>query len=82
MRTIKPASAAEIRRMIGDVDDAVVNNIERSGASAAQVLEAVQWFRGGGGLEDEAGHEPHATVRAVYDILQAAEADEPERRPA
>jgi hypothetical protein len=53
MRTITPAAAAEIRRMIGDVDDAVINSIERTGASAAQVLEAVQWFRGGGGLEDE-----------------------------
>jgi len=68
--------------MIGDVDDAVINSIERTGASAAQVLEAVQWFRGGGGLEDEAGHEPHAAVRAVYDILQVAEAEEPEARPA
>ena len=68
--------------MIGDVDDAVVISIERTGASAAQVLEAAQWFRGAGGLEDEAGHEPHALVRAVYDILQAAEAEEPERRPA
>jgi len=82
MSTIKPASAAEIRRIIGDVEDAVVNSIERTGASASQVLEAVQWFRGAGGLEDEAGHEPHAIVRAVYDILQAAEAEEPERRPA
>ena len=82
MSTIKPASAAEIRRIIGDVEDAVVNSIERTGASASQVLEAVQWFRGGGGLEDEGGHEPHAAVRAVYDILQAAEAEEPERRPA
>jgi len=78
--TSKPATAAEIRRMIGDVDDAVVASIERTGASARQVLEAVQWFRGGGGLEDEAGHEPHAVVRAVYDILQAEEADEAPRR--
>ena len=83
MRDIsKPATAAEIRRMIGDLDDAVVASIERTGASAAQVLEAVQWFRGGGGLEEEAGLEPHATVRAVYDILQAVEAEEPERRSA
>jgi hypothetical protein len=78
----KPATAAEIRRMVGDVDDAVISSIERTGASAAQVLEAVEWFRGGGGLEDEAGHEPHAVVRAVYDILQAEEVEEATRRPA
>ena len=70
----KPAATAEeIRHMVGDVDDAVVSSILRTGASAAEVLQAVQWFRGGGGLEDEAGHEPHGTVRAVYEILQAEE---------
>lgn len=82
MRSFKPASAAEIRHTIGDADDAVVSSVERTGASVAQVLEAVQWLRGGGGLEDEAGHEPHAAVRAVYDILEAAEAEEPERSSA
>lgn len=71
------ATAAEIRHMLGDVDDAVVSSIMRTGATAAEVLQAVQWFRGAGGLEDEAGHVPHGTVRAVYDILQAEEPDEP-----
>jgi hypothetical protein len=74
----QPATAAQIRRMVGDVDDAVVSSIERTGASAAEVLQAVQWLRGGGGLEDEAGHEPHGAVKAVYEILQA---EEPEETP-
>jgi hypothetical protein len=74
----QPASAAQIRRMVGDVDDAVVSSIERTGASAAEVLQAVQWLRGAGGLEDEAGHEPHGAVKAVYEILQA---EEPEETP-
>ena len=72
----RPATAAEIRGIVGDVDDAVISSIERTEASAAQVLQAVQWFRGGGGLEDEAGHEPHGAVRAVYEILQAEEPPE------
>ena len=42
----QPATAAQIRRMVGDVDDAVVSSIERTGASAAEVLLAVQWLRG------------------------------------
>ncbi len=70
------ATAAEIRPMIGDADDAVISSIMRTGASAAEVLQAVQWFRGGGGLEDEAGHEPHGAVRAVYEILQSEEPQE------
>jgi hypothetical protein len=72
----QPATAEEIRHMVGDVDDAVVSSIMRTEASAAEVLQAVQWFRGGGGLEDEAGHEPHGAARAVYEILQAEEPPE------
>lgn len=74
---IRPASAAEIRSMVGDVDDLVVSQIMATGATAAQVLTAVQLIRGGGGLEDEAGHEPHGVVRAVFEILEAEEPEEP-----
>ncbi len=75
----QPATAVEIRHMAGDVDDAIVSSIMRTGASAAEVLQAGQWLRGGGGLEDEAGHEPHGAVRAVYEILQAEEPEEGQR---
>lgn len=71
------ATAEEIRDMVGDVDDAVISGIERTGATAAEVLQAVQWFRGAGGLEEEAGHVPHGRVRAVCEILQAEEPEEP-----
>ena len=70
-------TAAAIRQLVGDVDDAVVSSIMRTGATHAEVLQAVQWFRGGGGLEDEPGHEPHGAVKAVYEILQAEEPGEP-----
>lgn len=73
-----PATAEEIQGIVGDVNAAVVSGILRTEASAAEVLQAVQWFRGGGGLEDEAGHEPHGAVRAVYEILQAEEPPEPQ----
>ena len=72
----RPASAAEIRGMVGDVDDAVISGILRTGASTAEVLQAVEWFRGGAGLDEEAGHEPHGLVRAVYEIIEAGETDE------
>jgi hypothetical protein len=72
-----PATAEEIRRLVGDVDDVVVSSIMQTEASEAEVLQAVQWFRGGGGLEDEPGHEPHGPVLAVYTILQAEEPLEP-----
>jgi len=73
----KPASASEIRGMIGDVEDSVVTSILRIAATPAEVLQAAEWFRGDRGLEDEAGHEPHGAVRAVYEILSAEEPEEP-----
>ena len=70
------ATASEIRAIVGDVDDVVVASIAGTGASAAEVLQAVQWFRGAGGLENEAGHEPHGAVREVYEILLAQEMEQ------
>jgi hypothetical protein len=73
----RPAWASEIRGILGDVEDLVIARIVLTEASLAEVSQAAQWFRGGG-LEDEAGHEPHGTVRAVYEILMANEPlDEP-----
>jgi hypothetical protein len=72
----RPATTSEIRGMVGDVDDAVVTSIRRTDASPAEVLLATQWLHGGGGLEDEAGHEPHGAARAVYEILAAEEPEE------
>lgn len=46
----KPASASEIRGMIGDIDDAVVTSILRTAATSAQVLQAAEWFRGDRGV--------------------------------
>ena len=39
------ATAAEIQRMVGDVDDAVASDIMRTGASAAQVSQAIKLLR-------------------------------------
>jgi len=71
------ATAAEVLQLVGDVNDTVVSSIMRTGATAAEILQAVQWFQGGGGLEDEPGHEPHGAIKAVYEILQAEEPEEP-----
>jgi hypothetical protein len=72
-----PATASEIRAIIGEADAAVVTSILRTEASPAEVLLAAEWVRGDSGLEDEAGHVPHGAVRAVYEILSAEEPEEP-----
>lgn len=71
-----PATASDIRAMVGDLDDVVISSIAATGASLAEVALAVEWLRGDRGLEDEAGHEPHGLTQAVYDILRAEEIDE------
>jgi cold shock CspA family protein/ribosome-associated translation inhibitor RaiA len=71
-----PATASDIRAMVGDLDDVVIGSIAATGASLAEVALAVEWLRGDRGLEDETGHEPHGVTRAVYDILRAEEIDD------
>ena len=66
--TRTPATAAEIRHLAGDLDDTVINAIMHTKASAAEVLEAVQWLHG-----YETTQAPHGIVRAVYEILEAEE---------
>lgn len=46
----EPATASEIRAIVGDLDEVVVASIAATGASAADAVQAVQWFGGGGGL--------------------------------
>jgi hypothetical protein len=64
--TRTPANADEIRRIAGDLDDSVIRAIQRTKASASEVLDAVRWLRG---IETSQG--PRGIVRAVYEILQA-----------
>jgi hypothetical protein len=64
-----PASAAEITQIVGALDDAVVNSIIGTGASATEVLEAFTWLT----ADDQIGTETERTrtgrVGEVYSIL-------------
>jgi hypothetical protein len=72
----KPATADEIGKILGDLDDPVVVSIMRIGATAAEVMEALQWLEDDETLEPDTGREPHGAVRAVYEILKAEELEE------
>jgi hypothetical protein len=70
------ASASEIRRIIGDVDDAVVLRILETGASTAEILEAFQWTTADDGLGTDLGHARKGVAGEVYEILQSQDAEE------
>jgi hypothetical protein len=72
----KPATSEEIARILGDADDPVVVSIMRTGATAAEILEALQWIEDDDALEPDTGRELHGEVRAVYEILKAEEPEE------
>ena len=69
----RPASSEEILGVLGSVDAAMVVDIQRTGASALEVLEAFARFQ----ADDAVGpatHRPASPrVAQVIDILEAAD---------
>ena len=64
-----PAATAEIRAIVGDIDDA----IRDTGATAAEVLEAFMWASSDEELGSELGHSRSGPAGQVYEILQSIE---------
>ena len=66
----RPASLAEIREMVGDIEAAKLESILATGATPAQIEEAMAWASGesdvmGGELERPLS----GPVAAVYEVL-------------
>ena len=71
--TPSPASPDEIRNIVGDVDDAVISDIMRTGATEGEVLEAFLWTTSDEELGNEVERLPHGAVGAVVEILRSQE---------
>ena len=71
----KPASAAAIRQIFGDFDDATVARIAAIGATEAELLEAYQWVSADDELGAETERSPSGTVGQICDILRSEEPD-------
>lgn len=76
---VPPATRAEIVSIIGPLDDAVVVEIQRTGATAAEVLEAFTWFTADDQIATETEHGPRGAVLRVREILER-EQPEPDER--
>jgi len=71
---------AEVVSIIGPQDTEIVARIIRSGASAADVLEAFTFFNAEDSLGPDPGHHASGAVATVYGILASAQdAGEDER---
>jgi hypothetical protein len=66
-------TAAEIRAILGPVDDVLLVEIMRTGASAAEVLEAFTRLEGDEALGESTRRSANEAVRAVMALLLEAE---------
>jgi len=65
-----PASAAQIRAALGNVDDAVVAAVQEVGATAAEVGEAAAWMASDDYLHRKLQHAAQGRVARVIDVLE------------
>ncbi len=65
------ANASEIRQILGSVDDDLIMQIIKSGASASDVMQAAHWLETGGHNLNGIRKFSNEVVCRVYDILMA-----------
>jgi hypothetical protein len=75
---VRPATAGEIRAVVGALDDSVVAGILALGATREEVLEAWTWFGSDDYLHRELHRAPGGRTAAIVDLLEA-ELPEPDR---
>jgi hypothetical protein len=72
-----PADASEVRSIVGDVDDATLSSILQTGATAAELIEALALVN----ADDIVGSAPAHVRRAVVDqVCELLQSEEPEDR--
>jgi hypothetical protein len=76
----RPATAREITAIVGPLDDTVLLQIEETGATAAEVLEAFTWANADDQIGTELERGPRGAVERVYEILKTEEPEPDERR--
>ena len=75
----KPATGAEVRQILGSIDDEQVMSILATGATVAEVMEAFEWFSGDDRLGTDLEHTRRGRAGAVYEILMRDLEEEEDR---
>jgi hypothetical protein len=66
-----PATADDIRQIVGHLDDFLIADILHTGATVREVAEAYGWLTADDATRKELHHPPHGVVAEVYEILAA-----------
>lgn len=76
-----PATATEIRDIVGPIEDDVIAKILEIEPTGTEVLDAYTWFRSDERLQFRLDREPHGRTARVLEILEREEADGDDMRP-
>lgn len=71
------ATRQDVRRIVGDVDDAKLVAILSLQPSVSELEEAAMWSRGDGDVLGKAGHPLTGVAARLFDILAVEDEDEP-----
>jgi hypothetical protein len=72
-KDVPVTEAAEVRHMLGDVDDEIVSEILRLEPMASELETAVAYLRGEGDAFDRTGHPLSGKAAQVFEILDSSE---------
>jgi hypothetical protein len=75
--TPRPADREDVKRILGDLDDAKLIEILELNPSPAELEEAAAWATGNGDILGKSGHSLVGTAAAIVEILTADEEEEP-----
>ena len=64
------ASRDEVRRLIGDLDDVLIDRVIAVGASEAELREAIAWLEGDEEIEAQLGEPTSPRVSKLVGLLQ------------
>ena len=65
----RSATLSQIAEIVGPLDDAVLVEILATGATAAEIVEALVWMNADDEIGTEKAQGPRETVLRVYEIL-------------
>lgn len=77
----RPVTLADVARLVGDLDNEVLVSIIETGATYAEVEQAVTWAEGKAEQLGKEGHPLIGAAAMVYDILIRDPAFAPDREP-
>jgi len=75
----QPATLSEIAAIVGPLDEAVLLEIFKTGATATEVIEAFTWVNADDQIATETEHGPRGAVLRVCEILERENLNSDER---